>query len=159
MMYTPFDPNAINYDSYFYLSAKQSGHGLSTFEGTFYQRPGQTGQGFGNIFKSLFHILLPLVKSAGRSIGKEALVAGTQIAQDVLKGDQPVESVKKRGKAAAERLLNKAQTNLEQTGMGKRKQAKKSKPKKPIKRKTVSKAKKLPKKRRLQVDALGLLRK
>ena len=61
-------------------------------------------------------MLLPLVKSAGKTIGKEALYTGTNIASDMLSGQDIETSVQNRSREAATRLVDKAQSHLEQTG-------------------------------------------
>jgi hypothetical protein len=167
-MYIDFDPDSLNYDLYFMALAKQTGHGdLAGFQGTRFQRgAGQSGQGLGNIFRSLWHLLMPIAKTIGRNVGREALVAGTQIASDVLDGQEPIESVKKRGHAAASRLLDQAQTGLQQTGMGRKRKRTGQKSKTAAKKRKVTKRKAAKKRvskkqrhgsKRFGSDALGLL--
>jgi hypothetical protein len=127
-MYVEIDPNSLDYDSIFLQMAQQGGHGIATFQGMRFQRgAGQTGQGLGNILRSLWHFIAPITKSVARTVGKEALSAGAEVARDVLGGQDLGDSLKQRGKASASNLLEKAQSTLQQSGMGKKKKAKKDK--------------------------------
>jgi hypothetical protein len=155
-MYTEIDPeNCIPWDIYFLEQAQQNGHGLDGFAGVPYQR----GYGIGNIFRGLFRMLLPLVKTAGKTIGKEALFTGTNIASDMLAGQDIETSAKNRGREAATRLVNKAQSRLEQTGEGTRKRKWASKKSDKVKelKKSVSHKKSGKKSRLLKQDIFGLI--
>jgi hypothetical protein len=155
-MYIELDPeNCIAWDIYFLEQAQQNGHGLDGFAGIPYQR----GYGIGNIFRGLFRMLLPLVKSAGKTIGKEALYTGTNIASDMLSGQDIETSVKNRSREAATRLVDKAQSHLEQTGQGgrKRKQFAKAKTKEVKIKKTISRKKSAKRKRLIEQDVFGLI--
>ncbi len=92
--------------SYYQNQTKQRGSG---FVGTAYQR----GAGVGSIFSGLFRALLPLAKSAGKAIGKQALRSGAEIASDVLAGQSLKQSTKRRSKAAAGKLLAQAQKRIQ----------------------------------------------
>ena len=100
----------------------QSGDGFVGF-------PYQRGAGLGNVFRSIFRTLLPLAKSAGKTIGKEMLSTGAQIASDVVAGENVGDSFKARGRAAGARLLHKAGDKLEGGRIGR----------KPIKRRKLTK--------------------
>ena len=56
---------------------------LPWFEG---YTPYQRGGGIGNIFRSLFRMILPTAKSAAATVGKQALSTGAQIASDLVQG-------------------------------------------------------------------------
>ena len=58
---------------------KQAGGG---FVGIPYQR----GGGLGSIFRSIFRAILPIAKSAGRVVGKQALRTGSELASDLIAG-------------------------------------------------------------------------
>lgn len=155
-MYLEIDPeNCISWDIYFLEQAQQNGHGLEGFAGVPYQR----GYGIGNIFRGLFRMLLPLVKSAGKTIGKEALYTGTNIASDMLSGQDIETSVQNRSREAATRLVDKAQSHLKQTGQGsrKRKHSDISKTKAVNIKKTVIRKKPTRKSRLLKEDVFGLI--
>ena len=114
---------------------QQNGKG---FSGIPYQR----GNGLGSLFRGLFRVLLPVVKSAGRAVGKQALRTGAQIASDLVAGESLKSSVENRGRRGASNLLKKAAAEIKQQGkgIGARKE-------KPVKRKAPTK-KKTPVKRK-----------
>jgi hypothetical protein len=131
------------------MQAMQSGAG---FVGMPYQR----GAGLGSFFRGVFRALLPMAKSAGKTLGRQALSTGAQIASDVVAGDTIKVAAKRRGKQATKKLLKRAVKKI-QTG-GRRKKRRKT----GVKRKTTRKRKtpvrrKKPgtKKRRKVSDQLG----
>jgi hypothetical protein len=66
-------------------------------------------------------VVFPLLKSAGRSIGKEALRAGAHIASDIVAGDSPRASIKRHTKQSVANQLAKASSRLQSgRGLGKR---------------------------------------
>lgn len=105
----------IDWDDFYLNQAIQGGHGQA-FVGTQFQR----GYGLGSIFQSLFRFLVPIGKTIGRAVGKEALHAGTNIAADMLDGHTIGEAARKRGHESAKHLVEKAQTHLAQSGAGKK---------------------------------------
>jgi len=70
--------------------------------------PYQRGAGLGSLFKGLFRAILPLAKSVGKTVGRQALSTGAQIASDVVAGKSLGDSAELRGRAAASKLLKKA---------------------------------------------------
>jgi hypothetical protein len=121
-----------------YYIRQQTGKG---FVGDPYQR----GGGLGNIFRGLYRFLLPLAKSAGKAVGKQALRTGAHIASDLVAGGDLKKVLKTRGKRGASALLRSAASKLEQTG-GRRRSIKGRTPKKKVirgkKRKSRAKSKK-----------------
>ncbi len=82
----------------------QRGGGLTAgFRGTKYQR----GGGIGNIFSSIFRTLLPIAKTVGKTVGRQALSMGAQVASDALAGQNIGDSLNQRGREAAGELLQK----------------------------------------------------
>ena len=79
--------------------------------------PYQRGYGLGSFFRGIFRNILPVAKTALKTVGKQALTTGAQIASDVVAGEDIKKSAKKRGRAAASNLLRKAATKL-QKGRG-----------------------------------------
>ena len=65
----------------------------------------QRGHGLGSIFGGLFRSVLPLLKSLGMTVGKQALRTGAQMAGDVLGGQNIKESAKSRLRAAGSELF------------------------------------------------------
>lgn len=94
-----------------YYTRQQTGRG---FDGVPYQR----GGGLGNIFRGLFRFLLPVAKTAGKAVGRQALRTGAHIASDLVAGGDLKKVLKTRGKRGASDLLRTAATNLDQSGSG-----------------------------------------
>ena len=117
------DENSVDWDTFFQTEIIQSGHGV--FEGYPYQRGfgnrSLRGHGIGNIFRSLFRFFSPIAKKVGKAVGKQALQTGAQIATDIVSGENFKQSLKKRGRAGAENLFNKAASKLRGEGIGSRK--------------------------------------
>lgn len=111
-------PESENFWVDYYLSqAQQTGHGLPGFIGTPYQR----GAGLGSFFKNLFRIILPIGKSAIKSIGREALAAGANIASDVLEGKDVGNAAKMHLRDATANTLRKGARAIQRgSGVGKR---------------------------------------
>lgn len=84
------------------------------FSGTPYQR----GAGLGSLFRSLFRAILPLAKTAGRAIGKQALKAGAEVATDLVAGKNLKQSLEQHGKEATADLLAKASKKLKGGRLG-----------------------------------------
>jgi hypothetical protein len=131
------------------MQSMQSGAG---FVGMPYQR----GAGLGSFFKGVFRALLPMAKSAGKTLGRQALSTGAQIASDMVSGDTIKVAVKRRGKQATKKLLKKAVKKI-QTGGRRKKRRKTSVKKTKRKRKTPTRKRKKSstKKRRKVSDQLG----
>ena len=60
----------------------QGGKGYPVFAGRRYQR----GHGLGSIFAGLFKAAMPLLKKGAKTLGREALKTGLNIAGDVVQG-------------------------------------------------------------------------
>ncbi len=86
--------------SYYLQQAQQTGHGAA-FAGVPYQR----GGGLGSIFRGLFRAILPVAKSVGRAVGKQALRTGAAIASDVADGANFKESAKKHGREGVKKVV------------------------------------------------------
>ena len=100
-LYMPVDEKT------WYTFYQQKGNG---FDGMPYQR----GYGLGSVLGGLFRSVLPMAKSALKSVGKEALRTGVGIASDVLSGQDLKTAAETRAKHAGRVLLDKAQEKLEQ---------------------------------------------
>lgn len=70
------------------------------FAGVQYQR----GGGFGSVFRGLMRFILPIAKTAGRSLGKQAIKAGSRIATDVIDGRNIRESAEEHSTKAIKNL-------------------------------------------------------
>lgn len=89
------------YDDY-YLG--QVGHGLPVFTGTRMQR----GHGLGNVLSGLVRAAMPLVKRGVKTLGRQGLKTGMQIAGDVMAGQKPKAAVRRRAKQASAQLVQQA---------------------------------------------------
>ena len=136
VLYTPNDERM-------WLQYYQTGGG--GFTGIPYQR----GYGLGSFFKGLFRTVMPVAKSALKSVGRQALSTGAEIAKDVIAGRNIKESAKQRGRQAASRLLQKAATSMQKgRGLGVRSTKRPAKTRTP---KTIKGGRK----KRKKVDLLG----
>ena len=106
-----------------YLVDQQYGGGVPTFVGTQYQR----GAGIGSFFRGLFRAVAPVLKSVGKTVGKEALRAGANILADTTEGRDIKDSLKEHGKMALSNSLRQAGDIVQRGhGVGTRKGLKRS---------------------------------
>jgi hypothetical protein len=82
----------------------QAGKGYPVFGGRRYQR----GHGLGSIFGGLFKAAMPLLKKGTKTLGREALKTGLNIAGDVVQGRNIKWAAKSRLKSTRQNLLQKA---------------------------------------------------
>ncbi len=101
--------------SYYGNQALQTGFGMDGYKGTPYQR----GAGLGSFFKALFRMAIPVIRSAGKQVGKHALTAGANIMTDLVKGQPVLDSVKKHSRAETSKLFGEASQALQEgEGLG-----------------------------------------
>ena len=102
-----FIPNQRALDNYYHY---QTGGGTdhNFFSGAPYQR----GHGLGGIFGRLFRAAVPVFKSAGKSLAREALSTGVGVAGDLLDGGNIKGSLESRLPAAGKRLAVKGVRKL-----------------------------------------------
>ncbi|GIX90849.1 uncharacterized protein F54H12.2 [Caerostris darwini] len=90
----------------------QSGTEIPHYEGISFQR----GYGLGGVFRRLFRTALPFLVRGGKVVGKEALVTGTKVINDVLSGKDLETAAKSRskeaGKSLARKAINRAQSMI-----------------------------------------------
>jgi len=91
----------------------QSGGGFAGY-------PYQRGASLASWFSGLFRTALPVLKSIGKKVGKEALRTGLAVASDGLAGENVVESLKKHGRASAREVVDDMKNRLEGAGRRKR---------------------------------------
>ncbi|KAH7726465.1 hypothetical protein AAVH_05856 [Aphelenchoides avenae] len=131
-MHINFDPETVDWGEFVTV---QTGGG-AYFTGFPYQRgsgayfagfPYQRGAGIGTVFGTIFRFLLPLIKSAGREIGREGLATGARILGNLAEGkatrhavvEETAEGLKNLinrsdPQAALRTLVDKAQARLQQ---------------------------------------------
>lgn len=85
-----------------FFASQTGGNG---FVGDPFQRGGFA---LGGLFKGLARMVLPVIKKAGKAVGKQALKTGVAVAQDALAGRNVGEAFEEHGRTAAAKLLNKA---------------------------------------------------
>ncbi|GFT09160.1 uncharacterized protein F54H12.2 [Trichonephila clavipes] len=90
-MLVPYTCCLKQYEDYF---IDQAGNGLSYYQGQSFQK----GYGIGGWFKRLFRSALPFLSRGAKSVGKEVLRTGAQIANDLLEGRNLQEPAEEREK-------------------------------------------------------------
>lgn len=118
MVHIPFDTRSIGYDDFII----QYGGGILPGENELltekynyfrginpYQRGYgyQTGGGIGDILRGFWRIMLPFVRKAGTSIGREALSTGERILDKIAQGENLKQTVISEGKKGVDTLLEK----------------------------------------------------
>jgi len=100
------------YDEYFdiqYGGSRQSG-----IERVYIGTPNQQGHGIGNFFCGLFCRVLPLLSKGAKTIGKEVVCFGINVARDVIQRDTPFkEAFNTRIKDSAANLKRKAEEKID----------------------------------------------
>lgn len=122
-MLVPYTCCTKKFEDYY---VNQTGYGLPYYQGIGFQK----GYGIGGFFAKLFRRALPFLVSGAKTVGKEALRAGTMVAGDVLAGEDLKTAVKSRAKESGKSLARKAvQKASQMVGRGKNKRKRKhSKP-------------------------------
>lgn len=105
MRHTRYQSDPRDYEHHY---IQQIGHGLPVFRGS----RAQKGHGLGNVLGGLFRSAMPLLKKGVKSLGKEALRTGVEIAGDVLDGRSIRDSAKTRTLAAGKRVAKRAASSV-----------------------------------------------
>ncbi|GFY77377.1 uncharacterized protein F54H12.2 [Trichonephila inaurata madagascariensis] len=100
-MLVPYKCCVKQYEDYY---VNQAGNGLSYYQGQSFQK----GYGIGGWFKRLFRTALPFLTRGAKSVGKEVLKTGTQIANDLLEGQNLEDAAKHRAKETGRKLAREA---------------------------------------------------
>ena len=82
----------------------QAGKRYPVFAGRRYQR----GHGLGSIFDGLFKAAMPLLKKGAKTLGREVLKTGLDIAGDVVQGRNIKQAAQSRLKSTGQNLFQKA---------------------------------------------------
>ncbi|GIY22057.1 uncharacterized protein F54H12.2 [Caerostris extrusa] len=85
----------------------QSGSGIPHYEGISFQR----GYGLGGVFRRLFRAALPFLVRGGKVVGKEALVTGTKVINDVYL-EMTLKLLQEAGKSLARKAINRVQSMI-----------------------------------------------
>ena len=109
-------------DPYFHYYTHQAGSGYNVYRGTLYQE----GYGIESFLGVLFRSVFPLLKQGAKTVGKELLRTGINVAGDIIDNNQPIEeALQARWQEAKTNLKNKAQNKLNQVLVGSGKKRKK----------------------------------
>lgn len=104
------------YDAYFDTQTGGGGIGRSGYGGishVYIGSPNQRGHGIGSFLGGLFRRIMPLLKQGARTVGKEALRSGINVANDILdKGMHPREAFKTRLRESGTNLKRKAEEKI-----------------------------------------------
>ena len=102
------------YERYY---VNQVGSGMPVYRGS---TSLQRGYGLGGLLGGLFRSAIPLLKKGVAVVGKEALKAGGDIAQDVMNGQNVRASAKRRLKSAGRNLGTRAINKIKKSTGSKR---------------------------------------
>jgi hypothetical protein len=100
-MKPPYRSNGKYFQDYY---LRKAGHGYPVITGGRFQR----GHGMGSIFGGLFKAAMPLLKSGAKTLGRETLKTGLNIAGDVVQGKNLKQAAKTRLKTTGQRMLQRA---------------------------------------------------
>ena len=100
-MYVPYTCCTKKFEDYY---VRQTGNGLPYYQGNILQK----GYGIGGFFARLFRSAMPFLVSGAKTVGKEALRTGVQVANDVLAGENIKSSLQTRAKETGKVLARKA---------------------------------------------------
>lgn len=170
MVHIPFDTRTVSYEEHFFQfgggSVDSQGllsepyhyfHGLAPYQRGYGRQ--QIGGGIGDVLRSVWRVLLPVIRRVAPVISREALSTGQRIIDKVEQGENLKEAVINEGKQGINTLLEKALPK--QTGSGAIKRKKKEPI--PFHHTIVGRAittKKLPKplikRKRQRIDTFGL---
>jgi hypothetical protein len=116
-MHVNYDPKVEDW-SRFVSNDLQFGGGdyEQFFSGYPYQRAG----GIGDVLRSLWRFLVPLGRSAVKSIGSEGLRTASQVLNEVVEGKDVRTSLERGARTGVRNLLDKASRSLAQKGQGRR---------------------------------------
>ena len=95
------NPEARAHNNYY---IHQFGRGYPVYVGKRYQR----GHGLGSIIGSLFKSAVPLLKRGVKTLDREALKTGLNLALDVMEGQNVTQAAKSRLQSKGQHLLQKA---------------------------------------------------
>ena len=109
MVHVIFDPNSV---SLIHFENQIGGGEYNIFQGTRpYQRGYghyQNGAGISDFFRSLWRTMLPFVKSAGQTMGNEALSTGSRILDKVAHGENIKDTLQNEALKGVDNLVEKA---------------------------------------------------
>lgn len=99
----------------YYVAQAQTGAGMPYFAGASTQRGYGLGSFLGGLFRS---VVLPSLSRGARTVGQEALRAGSHILADVASGAQPFKSsLKRHATEAGENLVSRISSDMRGNGI------------------------------------------
>lgn len=102
-----FEDSGRHYKDY-YLN-QIGGNGISVYSGSRLQK----GHGIGNFFSSMLRGAMPLIKSGAKTIGRQALKAGWNIARDAISGRDVKSSARRNLTTAGDNLVGRLVETLD----------------------------------------------
>uniref|UniRef100_A0A1I7Y945 Uncharacterized protein n=1 Tax=Steinernema glaseri TaxID=37863 RepID=A0A1I7Y945_9BILA len=111
-MHIPFNAAVdVDWERFFMQQAVQNGAGLARpFRGYAYQR----GTGLGNVFRSLFRYVMPLITKA--NVRNEILNAGSRLLGDIAQGEKVGHSIKKNTVRGLKNVVGNLSTKSQEGG-------------------------------------------
>jgi hypothetical protein len=112
MVHVKFDPSSVSINQFSYFQEGGGGAEYNYFHGSskpFQRGFGyyQNGAGLSDFLRTLWRAFLPVMKTAGKEVGKEALSAGSRLIDKVVEGENVKESLKAEGLKSVDNLLEK----------------------------------------------------
>ena len=140
MVHVKFDPNSVSINDVDLQQQQQIGYGSIDYNyfhgGKPFQRGFgyyQNGSGISDILRHLWRTFMPVLKTTGKAIGKEALHTGSRVLEDIAQGTDVKESLAKEALKGVENVIDKSATfRRRQQGSGISKIRKKQKRKSDI---------------------------
>lgn len=111
-MYSRFDADYVDWDALF--ESHQTGSNGYRAHGAYQRGSGSLSQLLGRLLTGS----IPLLKSFGRAVGREALSASGSIANDLAAGRSFSDSFKENANAGYQNLVGSAMAKLDQSGSG-----------------------------------------
>jgi hypothetical protein len=111
MVHVKFDPSSISLNQFTYFQEGGGGADYNYFHGSKAFQRGfgyyQNGAGLSDFLRTLWRAFLPVMKSAGKEVGKEALSAGSRLIDKVIDGENVKDSLKQETLKSVDNLLEK----------------------------------------------------
>lgn len=116
MVHIIFDGSTVGLDDFY--NQRGGGFGETTyFKGVPYQRGYgfQRGGGMGDILRNVWRFLLPVLKTTGSIVGKEALLTGSRVLEKVAEGEKLKNAAMSEGKRGVGNIFDKGVEKITST--------------------------------------------
>ena len=149
MVHIVFDPSSVSFNDF----SQYGGGEITYFKGL---PPYQRGAGLGDVLRGLWRTFLPLLKSAGKTVGKEALSTGSRILDKVAQGDNLKDTLVNEGRTGVENIIQRGRGRQSVSGIKRLEKSKRTHFHKRITNPIIIGRKVVPSKKRSRSDAFGL---